>query len=47
LFQFSTAERSQQTENTFFLFFFFFDVLEKKSEKTKIAWPKNAEPKML
>ena len=26
--------------------FFSRDVLEKKSEKTKIAWPKNAKPKM-
>ena len=27
--------------------FFARDVLERKSEKTKIAWPKNARPKML
>ena len=38
----------------FLLFLLFFsrayflrDVLEEKSEKTKIAWPKNAQPKML
>ena len=46
-----TDTRSKRTRAQFLSFFFVFfsprDVLERKSEKTKIAWPKNAQPKML
>ena len=40
-------EISANVRSSFCIFPFFpRDVLEGKSEKTKIAWPKNAQPKM-